>query len=240
MGNICKAESSSEENKYKSEVHGSIFALNKIDKAKLDGMEASYDSVPMEVHTYKDDYENSTKKILEKYTCFTYIFTQEKGERLKKEKEEGKDVALVPVFRRDRKPGLNYLETLIRGATEIGLEKGYIEYLKSHSAIGFHPFDISAVKWPTDPVRLFTMSEVEKSKSPEAQARYMVAKGIVFELPKSLPKIWIAMFVGNDMTLFFAKRWAWSDDSVKDLKSLQQGQKDYINDQLWLLASGHW
>jgi len=140
------------------------------------------------------------------------------------------------------KPDLNYLETLIRGATEIGLEQEYIDYLKLWPAIPFHKFDFGEIKWPTNPIRLFKMTEVLESKNEEVPTRYMVLKGLVFGIGKDVPKSWASLFVGSDVTLsFFGKRWAWADDdNTKDSKQFQEKQKLYIYDQLWILSHGYW
>jgi len=244
-GNICKVEIDAKNtNKYASQVHGSIFTLTKPEKEKLDALELAYDSVLMEVWPYEEDYEKSQNsqtetKLLKKYMCYVCILTPEKAARLLQEKATNSK-AFTPHFQKDAKPGVNYLQTLIRGATEIGLEKDYIEYLKAWPSIGFRAFEIEKVKWPTDPVRLFYMSEVEKSKNSETGEKHIVIKGIVFDMLTGLPGLWAKMFFGKDVTMLFAKRWAWSnDENTKDLKHLEEEQKAYIHDQLWLLTNGY-
>ena len=133
------------------------------------------------------------------------------------------------------KPEKNYLDMIIYGAQQLGLEDQYIERLKGFESIPFVEYNPTEQHLEAINQRVWTMEEVE---NPDAFMSVM--KGVVFDLTK-FPSTWQGKLCRKDITLLWANRWAYAnEENCKSVEALEEQQKVYLNGELQKWLQGAW
>jgi len=215
-------------------VHGIVMRLTPEDMDKLSGLELSYRSQMVTAYSY----EEPTSPI----QVHTFIFDKECEQRIAKEIENKSHIKQVTRFfdpnGGGKKPEKNYLNTIIRGAKEMGLDKEYIERLKHFESIPILQYQPTKEQLKAIHGRVWTMKELQQFKEENPTECVSVVKGIVFDMAK-YPPSWKQKVNGKDLTLIYAARWAYAKpENSKSMTTLALGQKAYINGEVQKLLNG--
>ena len=134
----------------------------------------------------------------------------------------------LPSYLNDRcLPTRRYLNILVKGAIEAGLDRAYIDALRRHPV---HPErDYPPFEHPEGPLPVFDR------RSLACHSRYTALAGAVFDMAPARPRLHCLwdLFGGRDMTLFYLKRLD-SSDGGETLADLERGRisaagRSYLN-----------
>lgn len=125
------------------------------------------------------------------------------------------------------RPTRRYLNILLKGAVEAGLDGAYIEALRRHpvhAELAYPPFE-----HPAGPLPVFDRSSLAD------HPRHTALAGAVFDMSCARPRLHCLwdLFGGRDMTLFYLKRLDSSDGS-ETLADIEEGRiseagRSYLN-----------
>ena len=204
------------------EIHGVAIKLSEEDMKKLDAQELSYSKVKVTVQGYNG-------RVIE--DCFMYMMTNEQR--------------FLPPDKQI--PSARYLQLVVKGAVESGLNDKYVEQLKSTKT--YEPDKETLEKRKTIPSpQLLTPYTLEELHTANAQAlaeakemgkpcklAYLSILGYVMRIPPST--VFIESFLGRDLTSlylnFFRGKYFMSEDDkgkppYPDVINLSEDEKEYL------------
>ena len=221
-------------------VHGCLLYLNDTNWTKLKNYEGVYDLLEVEIEIYSNrnningSYIKNDKNYIK---AFTFIYNEQTMDKLQKLKDKGEIKRRINVYKQDAKPGKNYLNTLIRGATDLKLDEKYIDFLKNVDHIEYPDhnnlkFDEGTDEYKKMNAKVFSMDEIVNSENND-EGPYTVLKGIVFSMKHAITSL-KNRDKCKDATLIFAKRWAFAnEENTSCIEKLEDDQKEYLNAMLY-------
>ena len=121
------------------------------------------------------------------------------------------------------------MDTILRGAREMDLEQQYIPKLEQIESIPLFKYQPTEQHLKQIHQRLWTMEEIQKYILEHPMECVSVFKGIVFDMA-NYPPSWKPKVNGKDFTMKYAARWAYANkENCASIKTLEDGQKAYIN-----------
>ena len=213
-------------------VHGVIMKLKRNDFKRLSIMELSYRTVKLPAYSY----ENPNKII----TVHTFIFDKICQDRIKNEIKKLKDKQqVIRIFNpKGEKPTKNYLDTIVRGAKELKLDEKYVKRLQEVEYVPMIPFNPTKEQLNKINGKIWKMNDIKHVNKKNKSACVSIFKGIVLDMGK-FPPSWKMLVKGNDITLMYARRWAYVNEfNCKSIYNLEDGQKEYINHEVQTLLNG--
>ena len=132
-----------------------------------------------------------------------------------------------PILNDSCRPTRRYLNILVKGALEAGLDRAYIEALRRHAVHAepaYPPFE-----HPAGPLPVFDRSSLA------GHPRQTALAGAVFDMSHARPRLHCLwdLFGGRDMTLFYLKRLDSSDGSetLADVAAgrISEAGRSYLN-----------
>eukprot|EP01083_Nonionella_stella_P004964 14509_1 len=216
-------------------VHGIIMRLKQSDFTLLKALEISYRAVKLKAYSY----QNRTTKPLDVYT---FVFDKQCEDRIKHELATDSTIKQVPRFfdihGGGRKPDKNYVDTIIRGAKELKLDSDYIKTLETVECVPIVQYKRTVRQLQQINNKIWTLPELTQYMAQDSARCVSILKGIVFDMAQ-FPPSWKPMVRGKDMTMFYAKRWAYAkSDNCESLDALETQQKVYVNGEVQKFLNG--
>ena len=201
-------------------VHGVIMRLTQHDMDKLNRLELSYRLQTVTAYSYEDRARPIEVN--------TLIFDKQCQERIRKEIESKPHIKQLMRFfdpnGGGKKPEKNYLDTILRGAKEMDLEKEYIAGLEQFESIPILEYQPTEQQLKAIHGRVWTMEQVQQYIAEHPAECVSVFKGIVFDMAR-YPPSWKPKVNGKDLTMAYAA----DKENCKSMESLEDGQRAYIN-----------
>ena len=205
------------------EVHGVAIKLSEEDMKKLDAQEVSYSKVKVTFRGYNG-------RVVE--DCFMYINTNKER--------------LLPPERQI--PSARYLQLVVKGAVESGLDENYIKQLKATKT--YKP-DVETLRrratilspqsltsYTVDSLYATKSESLKKETKDDQKSEvfgYVSVLGYVIKLPKN--KVLRDLFLGRDLTSrilqwYNGQLFIWKDDMGRPpypyVASLSESEKEYL------------
>merc|ERR1712228_843309 len=217
------------------EVHGVIMRLKQSDLSKLQTLERSYRLQTVSAYLYKN-------RISKAFNVWTFVFDQQCEERIKCEIKNDKNVKQVIRFfdksGGGKKPEKNYLNTILRGANELNLDREYIQKLEKFESLPIVKYNPTMNQLQRINDKIWNASDIEQFIFDNPNECVSIFKGIVLDMA-NYPPSWKQMVNGKDITMKYAKRWAFGNsENCKTTKTLENEQKIYLNGELQKLLNG--